>query len=243
MSLFIFITTTLAVSAAYFINFFRKSFFCHPLRNVAGPPIEKLLSSQLQPVLECANYPFFCYYHPLLICRIVLRLPPGYMSCMYRDMVAQYGYKELGPSVPSFFSVSQRYWWLWSQLDQRLLTLDPLSVAYVLKNSTIFEKPWQSRRMITSLIGCGMLAAEGHVHKRQRRVGTPAFSVQNLRALVPLVFQKGNQLKERWLQLAQESPFTDHLTLDVCHWISRATLDVIGVAGLLYNFDLNQFLC
>lgn len=94
--------------------------------------------------------------------------------------------------------------------------------------------------MITSLIGCGMLAAEGHVHKRQRRVGTPAFSVQNLRALVPLVFQKGNQLKERWLQLAQESSFDNHLTLDVCHWISRATFDVIGIAGSFYNFDFES---
>lgn len=78
-----------------------------------------------------------------------------------------------------------------------------------------------------------MLAAEGIVHKRQRRVGTPAFSIQNLRSLVPLVFNKGNLLKEKWLQLGRESTSRD-LTLDVCHWLSRATFDVIGVAGKIY---------
>jgi cytochrome P450 len=75
-----------------------------------------------------------------------------------------------------------------------------------------------------------MLAAEGIVHKRQRRVGMPAFSIQNLRSLTPLIFNKGNRLKEKWLQLGRESSSRE-LTIDVCHWVSRATFDVIGIAG------------
>ncbi|PPQ70689.1 hypothetical protein CVT24_000171, partial [Panaeolus cyanescens] len=114
--------------------------------------------------------------------------------------------------------------------DTRLLTLDPLSIAHVLKNSTIYEKPWQSRRLITSLIGCGMLSAEGIVHKRQRRVATPAFSIQNLRELVPVVFRKGDELKER-LNGLLNGQSTEQQRIDVCHWISRATFDVIGLAG------------
>lgn len=125
--------------------------------------------------------------------------------------------------------------------DDRLLTLDPVSLAHVLKNSTIYEKPWQSRRLITGLIGCGMLAAEGDVHKRQRRVATPAFGVQNMRALVPLVWSKGNQLKERWLGVLKESGCSEEgVRLDVCHWISRATFDVIGLAGFDYHFNAIQ---
>ena len=82
-----------------------------------------------------------------------------------------------------------------------------------------------------------MLAAEGHVHKRQRRVATPAFSIQNMRAFVPLVFNKGEELKDRWMGLIQENSIKDSqenstgLRLDVCHWVSRATFDVIGLAG------------
>ena len=107
-------------------------------------------------------------------------------------------------------------------------------MSHVLKNSTVYEKPWQSRRLITGLIGCGMLSAEGVIHKRQRRVATPAFSIQNMRALVPLVFQKGEELKDRWMNMIieQSSEGGDgDLTLDVAHWVSRATFDVIGLAG------------
>jgi hypothetical protein len=123
------------------------------------------------------------------------------------------------------------------QWEHRLLPLDPVTVAHILKNPTVYEKPFISRRLIEWLIGCGMLAAEGHVHKRQRRVATPAFSIQNMRAFVPLVFNKGEELKDRWMGLIQEHAIKDSqknstgLRLDVCHWVSRATFDVIGLAG------------
>ncbi|KAJ3571759.1 hypothetical protein NP233_g3541 [Leucocoprinus birnbaumii] len=127
--------------------------------------------------------------------------------------------------------------------DERLLTLDPLSVQHVLKHTSIYEKPWQSRALITSLIGCGMLSAEGQVHKRQRRVATPAFSIQNLRELVPLVFKKGNQLKDKWMHLADEGNSAcegPKAIVDVCRELSRATFDVIGIAGFDYNFNSIQ---
>jgi hypothetical protein len=123
------------------------------------------------------------------------------------------------------------------QWETRLLPLDPVTVAHILKNPTVYEKPFISRRLIEWLIGCGMLAAEGHVHKRQRRVATPAFSIQNMRAFVPLIFNKGEELKDRWMGLIQEHAIKDSqknstgLRLDVCHWVSRATFDVIGLAG------------
>jgi hypothetical protein len=121
-----------------------------------------------------------------------------------------------------------------------------------MKRSDIYEKPWQSRNLITGLIGCGMLAAEGTTHKRQRRVASPAFSLQNLRALVPLVFKKGAQLRDRWADLIRDNDAIREekeveaqvgedaqakqveykgLKMDIAMWISRATFDVIGLAG------------
>ncbi|KAF5389492.1 hypothetical protein D9757_004321 [Collybiopsis confluens] len=124
--------------------------------------------------------------------------------------------------------------------DDRLLTLDPVSLAYILKNSTHYEKPWQSRRLISSLIGLGMLSAEGQIHKRQRRIATPAFSVQNMRALIPLVYRKADQLTHRWRDMTEEKESTEWTTVDVCHWMSRATFDIIGLAGFDYNFNSIQ---
>ncbi|KAG2112427.1 cytochrome P450 [Suillus clintonianus] len=94
-----------------------------------------------------------------------------------------------------------------------------------------------------------MPAAEGHVHKRQRRVATPAFSIQNMRALVPLVFSKGEELKDKWIdtiqevkedQAASDKQNSGRFGIDVCHWISRATFDVIGLAGFDHDFNAIQ---
>lgn len=101
-----------------------------------------------------------------------------------------------------------------------------------------------------------MLAAEGQVHKRMRRVGNPAFSVQNMRALVPVVFRKAQELKDKWNDMIDDEELLEKDTsgnsddssavpkagtkMDVCHWISRATFDVIGLAGFDYNFSAIQ---
>lgn len=47
------------------------------------------------------------------------------------------------------------------------MTLDPRAVFHILNRTTIYEKPWQSRRLITRLIGEGLLGSEGHIHRRQ----------------------------------------------------------------------------
>ncbi|KAI0629792.1 cytochrome-450 hydroxylase [Trametes polyzona] len=127
--------------------------------------------------------------------------------------------------------------------EERLFTLDPVSLTHILKHSTIYEKPWQSRALISSMIGVGMLAAEGHTHKLQRRVATPAFSIQNLRALIPVTFRTGLALRDRWMSLIAEAKArpdgeaSGRMKLDVCHWVSRATFDVIGLAGFDYHFN------
>ncbi|KAJ7901734.1 cytochrome P450 [Mycena olivaceomarginata] len=118
--------------------------------------------------------------------------------------------------------------------DERLLTLDPVSFTHIVKNTAIYEKPWQSRRLITSLIGCGMLSAEGQVHKRQRRVALPAFSGQNMRSLVDISFKKGIQLRDAWVDVLGS---TTSARIDVCQFLSRTTFDVIGLAGFDYNFN------
>ncbi|KAJ7045418.1 cytochrome-450 hydroxylase [Mycena alexandri] len=123
--------------------------------------------------------------------------------------------------------------------DERLLTLDPVSLTHIVKNTAVYEKPWQSRALITSLIGCGMLSAEGQVHKRQRRVALPAFSGQNMRSLVDIAFKKGIELRDAWVDLlpAAGSETTSAARIDVCQFLSRVTFDVVGLAGFDYSFN------
>ncbi|KAF8577885.1 cytochrome-450 hydroxylase [Ramaria rubella] len=118
--------------------------------------------------------------------------------------------------------------------DERLMTVDPLAISHVLNRSTIYEKPWQSRRLITRLIGEGMLASEGNLHKRQRKVCNPAFSHQNLCALMPVFLQKAEELRDKWSSLMTHH--TQSIKIDVCSWIGRTTFDIIGLAGFGYSF-------
>lgn len=89
------------------------------------------------------------------------------------------------------------------------------------------------------------------MHKRMRRVGNPAFSVQNMRALVPLVFSTGQELRDKWFELISQheqdgsqskrkDTASKGLKLDVCMWVSRATFDIIGLAGFDYRFNAIQ---
>lgn len=126
--------------------------------------------------------------------------------------------------------------------DQRLFTLDPVTMNHVLQHTAIYEKPWPSRRLISGLIGAGMLSAEGQMHKRQRRVATPAFSLNEMRALIPLVFSKGTELQKKWMEIMRDAgvkPGQGHV-VNVCSWASRATFDVMGSAGFDYEFNAIQ---
>jgi len=111
--------------------------------------------------------------------------------------------------------------------------LDPWSVRHVLTNPT-YEKPWQTRDLISTLIGNGLISAEGLIYKHQRRVIAPAFSRQYVRGLLPLFFNKGNQLKEKWMDLVcgkGAKTCEEHVTVDVYDELKKLTLAVMGHAG------------
>ncbi|GAW01776.1 cytochrome-450 hydroxylase [Lentinula edodes] len=50
---------------------------------------------------------------------------------------------------------------------------------------------------------------------------------------------KGDQLKNRWMDIMNAGT-TEAATVDVCQWMSRATFDIIGLAGFDYNFNSIQ---
>jgi cytochrome P450 len=114
--------------------------------------------------------------------------------------------------------------------------MDPIALSHILKNTGIYEKPWESRQLLTSLFGFGLLTTEGVVHKRQRRVILPAFGAPNMRSLVKISFKKGVELKNALmdvLPMSCEEKTIPTAKIDVLRWLGRATFDVIGLAGEL----------
>jgi hypothetical protein len=70
-----------------------------------------------------------------------------------------------------------------------------------------------------------------------------------VRALTPIFFQKAEELKDRWESLiapgddgvidvvgGASDDASPSAVIDVAHWVSRATFDVVGLAGFDYHF-------
>ncbi|ELU37459.1 cytochrome P450 [Rhizoctonia solani AG-1 IA] len=64
----------------------------------------------------------------------------------------------------------------------------------------------------------------------------PSFGPVQVRELVPIFWQKSNKLRDAWVNLIKSGP-EEHTIIDVLSWLSRATLDIIGVAGFDYEFS------
>ncbi|GAA5882286.1 hypothetical protein JCM1840_005437 [Sporobolomyces johnsonii] len=141
--------------------------------------------------------------------------------------------------------------------NQRLVLFDSTALNHVLlSNAYDYPKPEEVRGDLAMILGKGVLFAEGEDHKRQRRILQPAFSPSAVKALTPVFFEYAYQLRDIWSNLIQTSAEDDaafaskeaarayrdskpegEVAIEVLTWLSRATLDIIGVAGFGYHFN------
>ncbi|KZS96656.1 cytochrome P450 [Sistotremastrum niveocremeum HHB9708] len=132
----------------------------------------------------------------------------------------------------------------------RFYTHDTRAVSYVLSHTDIFRKPEQIQFVLGRILGKGVLFAEGEDHKHQRRLLNPAFSNQHIRELTEVFFTKALELRDTWhtqaLEAAESSDSTSPISItsspasiniNAVSWLSRVTLDIIGLAGFDYAFN------
>ncbi|KZT61468.1 cytochrome P450 [Calocera cornea HHB12733] len=120
----------------------------------------------------------------------------------------------------------------------RLCTTDARATAHILSHTSIYPKPMPLRMVLNSVIGPGLLVAEGDVHKRQRRIMNPSFSPGQIREVTPIFFEKSQQLRDVLSSILSKSSAPDgEEEINMYAWFGRATLDVIGQAGFGYRFN------
>jgi cytochrome P450 len=120
----------------------------------------------------------------------------------------------------------------------RVLVTDDRFVKQILTTQEQdFCKTPEASAFLRRILGNGLLVAEGATHRHQRKMLNPAFSVNSVRALVPLMAKPGYQLRDTWMnQMAQESTKVktqngqELSEIEVSTGLSMATLDVIGWA-------------
>ncbi len=117
----------------------------------------------------------------------------------------------------------------------RVLVTSPKGLAEVLTTKSYdFVKPDFMRIGIGQILGVGVLLAEGDEHKMQRKGLMPAFNFRHIKELYPIFWSKSVEM----VQGIQASlPANTPWSLEVGEWASRATLDIIGVAGMGQDFN------
>jgi cytochrome P450 len=104
---------------------------------------------------------------------------------------------------------------------------DPNLLKQVLTSQAYdFEKTSRTSNGLRRILGNGVLVAEGEEHKYQRKMLNPAFTVSNIRAMVPLMAKPAFMLRDQWRDAVKDT-ITE---LEISSSLSLATLDVIGWA-------------
>jgi cytochrome P450 len=112
---------------------------------------------------------------------------------------------------------------------RRVMPTSSATVQHILNNWTLYIKPEQSRRALSRILGDGLLTAEGEMHRRQRKVLTPAFATGYIRDIVPIFTDKSADLVNTLLhEVSNQGPEG----IEMLRYLSRTTLDIIGSAGV-----------
>ncbi|CAE6468109.1 hypothetical protein ACGC1H_007402 [Rhizoctonia solani] len=236
-------------------------------------PLGALLGGLVSPVIKYGALLFALYFARYLLVlwiidpyRSYLRYLPGPptrgpfdTSQMWDIQNAQIASK-LHEQFEKLYGMTVRIQGM-GYFDQRLLTVDPVSLNYILTRAgDIFQKPWQTRRFLGRLVGGGVdqggiFTTEGEEHRKLRRIIAPAFSNQSIKNLSPLFLHKSFELRDKLRSVLSEPqdvsrpgievdriPGQPHprVRLDMHNWTGRATFDIIGMAGFGYEFNAIQ---
>ncbi|KAJ7912531.1 cytochrome P450 [Mycena leptocephala] len=114
----------------------------------------------------------------------------------------------------------------------RLYTVDTSALNHFLTNSNIYQKPESARYNLARMLGRGILVSEGEEHRQQRKVMRLEHQI---RELTEIFVAKSAELRDIWSTQVANAGGTARI--DVLSWLSKATLDIIGLAGFNYEFN------
>ncbi|KKK26304.1 hypothetical protein ARAM_001567 [Aspergillus rambellii] len=122
--------------------------------------------------------------------------------------------------------------------SERLLATSPEALNDILVvRESHFAKPKAVKGRLSYITGNGLLLAEGEVHRIQRKALMPAFAFRHIKALYPIFWSKATGLTELLKPEIQSKKEQGDQVIEVRAWSTRATLDIIGLAGMGCDFE------
>lgn len=131
----------------------------------------------------------------------------------------------------------------------RVCTADPVALTYIFTHVDKFPKPGLIRQFLVELLGNGVFAAEGADHRRQRRALNPCFSPQSIRDILPIFYDKSEELRDKLLRLIEDdsegiaspTPVAERdavpggRKIEVMRFLGMCTIDIVGPAAFGYE--------
>ncbi|KAK8126999.1 cytochrome P450 monooxygenase, partial [Apiospora kogelbergensis] len=123
--------------------------------------------------------------------------------------------------------------------NERILVTSPQGLSEILSSKSYdFGKSNLSKFAIKRFTGNGLGFLDGDEHKvgSLRKSLMPAFTARHIQDLIPTFWSKAVEMTHGIEETVRLNP-TGEAVVALHDWGTRATLDIIGVAGLGYNFD------
>lgn len=106
----------------------------------------------------------------------------------------------------------------------------PQDIQYVLKNSQrLFAKGYHRDRILSMILGNGLVTSEGYFWLRQRRLSQPAFHKHRIESYADIMTQYVNRTIRKW---------NDGQMIDIHEKMMRCTMEI--VAKTLFDIDLQE---
>lgn len=212
---------------AVVVGFFVSKIYGAPLSTTISYAISA--SILLNILYNCCIYPF--YISPLRHVPTIPGFPlwGHFFTIIFNEcgVPARDWHTKSGGVVRYFFPLGA----------ERLSIADDEAIKQMtIRNPYNYPKPERARAWMRPVLGDGVLLSEGHIHVQQRKALTPAFSISSIRSLMPVFWEKALHMSELWEQeLPHEASRAK--SFEVLEWLNRATLDIIGKAGLGTDID------
>ena len=123
--------------------------------------------------------------------------------------------------------------------SNRLYISDPKALSHILvKRSYDYPKPGQTRGFLKQIFGSGILFAEGEDHVRQRRIMAEPFNQKYVNSYKTTFDDQAEKMLQKLKGEIDSNKDEDGFALiDIISWLSRTTLDVIGLVGFDHVFN------
>ncbi|KAJ6582930.1 cytochrome P450 [Mycena vulgaris] len=118
-----------------------------------------------------------------------------------------------------------------------IIATDHAAVHHIFANSELYVKSPAFRPTIMNILGKGLVWAEGDDWHQQRKILSPAFSPESVKEMASAIYECAERLERRLSNLVLLDSSADGKTLNIAHYISACTLDIIGMVGLSHSFS------